>query len=450
MQHSSSVRLISAIAAVGGLLFGYDTGVISGALLFIKETWTLTAFEQGWIVSSVLVGAILGAVLSGNLTDRLGRKKIIVITALAFFVGSLATALARSPLELMIYRGLIGFAIGIASYTVPLYISEIAPDDKRGALVSLNQLAITVGIVLSYLIDGVFAKVEHGWRYMMGVGVVPALLLAAGMLLVPETPRWLISRGRAEKAKEALRRIYGDCDEAAEVSKIRGSMLHEEQGSFRELAAKWMRPALIVGIGLMFIQQATGINTIIYYAPTIFQLAGFESEVSAISATVGIGVINVLMTIVSIRLLDKLGRKPLLYIGLCGMIASLAVLGEAFYSGSAGGALKVVSVLSLIVYVAAFAVSLGPICWLVISEIYPTQIRGLAMSVATVANWGFNLVVALTFLPLVEFLGTAYTCWGFAVVGVWALWFCKAKVPETKGKSLEEIENNWRRMSTEP
>lgn len=450
MQHSSSVRLISAIAAVGGLLFGYDTGVISGALLFIKETWTLTAFEQGWIVSSVLVGAILGAVLSGNLTDRLGRKKIIVITALAFFVGSLATALARSPLELMIYRGLIGFAIGIASYTVPLYISEIAPDDKRGALVSLNQLAITVGIVLSYLIDGVFAKVEHGWRYMMGVGVVPALLLAAGMLLVPETPRWLISRGRAEKAKEALRRIYGDCDEAAEVSKIRGSMLHEEQGSFRELAAKWMRPALIVGIGLMFIQQATGINTIIYYAPTIFQLAGFESEVSAISATVGIGVINVLMTIVSIRLLDKLGRKPLLYIGLCGMIASLAVLGEAFYSGSAGGALKVVSVLSLIVYVAAFAVSLGPICWLVISEIYPTQIRGLAMSVATVANWGFNLVVALTFLPLVEFLGTAYTFWGFAVVGVWALWFCKAKVPETKGKSLEEIENNWRRMSTEP
>lgn len=450
MQHSSSVRLISAIAAVGGLLFGYDTGVISGALLFIKETWTLTAFEQGWIVSSVLVGAILGAVLSGNLTDRLGRKKIIVITALAFFVGSLATALARLPLELMIYRGLIGFAIGIASYTVPLYISEIAPDDKRGALVSLNQLAITVGIVLSYLIDGVFAKVEHGWRYMMGVGVVPALLLAAGMLLVPETPRWLISRGRAEKAKEALRRIYGDCDEAAEVSKIRGSMLHEEQGSFRELAAKWMRPALIVGIGLMFIQQATGINTIIYYAPTIFQLAGFESEVSAISATVGIGVINVLMTIVSIRLLDKLGRKPLLYIGLCGMIASLAVLGGAFYSGSAGGALKVVSVLSLIVYVAAFAVSLGPICWLVISEIYPTQIRGLAMSVATVANWSFNLVVALTFLPLVEFLGTAYTFWGFAVVGVWALWFCKAKVPETKGKSLEEIENNWRRMSTEP
>lgn len=450
MQHSSSVRLISAIAAVGGLLFGYDTGVISGALLFIKETWKLTAFEQGWIVSSVLVGAILGAVLSGNLTDRLGRKKIIVITALAFFVGSLATALARSPLELMIYRGLIGFAIGIASYTVPLYISEIAPDDKRGALVSLNQLAITVGIVLSYLIDGIFAKVEHGWRYMMGVGVVPALLLAAGMLLVPETPRWLISRGRAEKAKEALRRIYGDCDEAAEVSKIRSSMLHEEQGSFRELAAKWMRPALIVGIGLMFIQQATGINTIIYYAPTIFQLAGFESEVSAISATVGIGVINVLMTIVSIRLLDKLGRKPLLYIGLCGMIASLAVLGGAFYSGSAGGALKAVSVLSLIVYVAAFAVSLGPICWLVISEIYPTQIRGLAMSVATVANWSFNLVVALTFLPLVEFLGTAYTFWGFAVVGVWALWFCKAKVPETKGKSLEEIENNWRRMSTEP
>lgn len=448
MLHTSSVRLISAIAAVGGLLFGYDTGVISGALLFIKETWTLTAFEQGWIVSSVLVGAILGAVFSGNLTDRLGRKKIIIITALAFFVGSLATALARSPLELMLYRGLIGFAIGIASYTVPLYISEIAPDDKRGALVSLNQLAITVGIVLSYLIDGVFAKVENGWRYMMGVGVVPALLLAVGMLLVPETPRWLISRGFIDKAKAALHKIYGDCDEIAEVNKIQKGMLHEEQGSFKELTARWLRPALIVGIGLMFIQQATGINTIIYYAPTIFQLSGFESEVSAISATVGIGVINVLMTLVSIRLLDRLGRKPLLYIGLYGMILSLVVLSGAFYFGNtAGEALKVVSLISLVVYVAAFAVSLGPICWLVISEIYPTQIRGLAMSVATVANWSFNLVVALTFLPLVEFFGTAYTFLGFAIIGIWALWFCKVKVPETKGRSLEEIENTWRQMS---
>ena len=447
MQQTSSVRLISAIAAVGGLLFGYDTGVISGALLFIKETWPLSAFEQGWIVSSVLVGAILGAVFSGNLTDRLGRKRIILLTAMAFFAGSLATALARSPLELMLYRGLIGFAIGIASYTVPLYISEIAPDDKRGALVSLNQLAITVGIVLSYLIDGAFAQIEHGWRYMMGVGVVPALLLAAGMLFVPETPRWLISRSRTDQAKEALCRLYGNCDVNGEIEKIRGGMLHEEQSSFRELTAGWMRPALLVGIGLMFIQQATGINTIIYYAPTIFQLSGFESEVSAISATVGIGIINVLMTIVSIRLLDRLGRKPLLYIGLWGMIISLLVLGGAFFSGGSGGMLKIVSVASLLVYVAAFAVSLGPICWLVISEIYPTQIRGLAMSVATLANWSFNLIVALTFLPLIEFLGTAYTFWGFALVGFWALWFCRVKVPETKGRSLEEIENSWRQAN---
>lgn len=445
MQNKSSVKLISTIAAVGGLLFGYDTGVISGALLFIRETWTLTAFEQGWIVSSVLVGAILGAILSGSVTDRLGRKKIIVITALVFFAGSLATALAQSPLELMLYRGLIGFAIGIASYTVPLYISEIAPDDKRGALVSLNQLAITIGIVLSYLIDGAFAEVQNGWRYMMGIGIVPALLLAAGMALVPETPRWLISRGRTEQAKQALRKIYGDCDAAAEAAKIRSLMTYDAQGSFNELAARWMRPALLVGIGLMFIQQATGINTIIYYAPTIFQMSGFESGVSAISATVGIGLVNVLMTVVSIRLIDRLGRKPLLYAGLGGMIASLLILGGAFYyGGNSGLALKAVSFVSLVVYVAAFAVSLGPICWLIISEIYPTQIRGLAMSVATVANWSFNLIVALTFLPLVEYLGTAYTFWGFAAVGIWALWFCKTKVPETKGRSLEEIENHWR------
>lgn len=445
MQNKSSVKLISTIAAVGGLLFGYDTGVISGALLFIRETWTLTAFEQGWIVSSVLVGAILGAILSGSVTDCLGRKKIIVITALVFFAGSLATALAQSPLELMLYRGLIGFAIGIASYTVPLYISEIAPDDKRGALVSLNQLAITIGIVLSYLIDGAFAEVQNGWRYMMGIGIVPALLLAAGMALVPETPRWLISRGHTEQAKQALRKIYGDCDADAEAAKIRSLMTYDAQGSFNELAARWMRPALLVGIGLMFIQQATGINTIIYYAPTIFQMSGFESGVSAISATVGIGLVNVLMTVVSIRLIDRLGRKPLLYAGLGGMIASLLILGGAFYyGGNSGLVLKAVSFVSLVVYVAAFAVSLGPICWLIISEIYPTQIRGLAMSVATVANWSFNLIVALTFLPLVKYLGTAYTFWGFAAVGIWALWFCKTKVPETKGRSLEEIENHWR------
>lgn len=448
MQNTSSVRLIAAIAAVGGLLFGYDTGVISGALLFIKQTWVLTPFEQGWIVGSVLVGAVLGAVVSGNLTDRLGRRKIIIITALAFFAGSLATALAQSPLGLMLYRGVIGFAIGIASYTVPLYISEIAPDDKRGALVSLNQLAITIGIVLSYLVDGIFAKAEHGWRYMMGIGIVPALLLAAGMALVPETPRWLISRGQDDKAKKALRAIFGNCDAEAETAKIRGGMLHVEQGSFRELTARWIRPAVIVGIGLMFIQQATGINTIIYYAPIIFQMSGFESEISAISATVGIGLINVLMTVVSIRLIDKVGRKPLLYAGLSGMIASLLILGGAFYYKSGSGlVMQIVAVSSLVAYVAAFAVSLGPICWLVISEIYPTQIRGLAMSVATVANWSFNLVVALTFLPLVEYLGTAYTFWGFAAVGVWALWFCKEKVPETKGKSLEEIENHWRKCA---
>lgn len=438
------IYLIAAIVAMGGLLFGYDTGVISGALLFIKEEWTLTPICQGWLVSSVLVGAVLGSAFSGKVTDYYGRKNIIIITALIFFFGSIGTALAPSLEWLVFGRIIIGVAIGIASFAVPLYIAEISPDNIRGALVSLNQLAITVGILSSYLIDQYFASFDHGWRYMFFVGIVPALILGIGMIFLPDTPRWLMSKNLEDKAKEVLNKINNNDNTDIILKNMKKTLETESGNSWKELFLPYIRPAMIIGIGLMFFQICTGINTIIYYAPTIFQMAGFQSATAAISATVGVGVINVLMTIVSIKLIDKLGRKILLSVGLSGMILSLIALGFAFYATEAlGSALKWVAVGSLLTYIASFAVSLGPICWLLISEIFPLRIRGFAMSIMTVFNWGFNFVVVLTFLPLLQSLGTAVTFWMFALISIAGWIFNHYYVPETKGHSLEAIEEHW-------
>lgn len=437
------VYYIAGIAATGGLLFGFDTGVISGALLFIKKQWPLTAFSEGIVVSCVLVGAMLGSILSGKIADYYGRKNVIIATAIIFFIGSIATALAPSVELLIAGRVVIGFAIGIASFTVPLYISEISPSNVRGAMVSLNQLAITIGIVFSYLIDTLFAEVQHGWRFMFGVGVVPALILAIGMYFLPRTPRWLMTKNREEEARKVIEKI--ESKEAVEehIAEMKQTISEDKGGTIAELLQPWLRPALLIGILLMLFQQMTGINTVIYYAPTIFQMTGFKSELVAILATTGVGIINVIFTIVSIKLIDKLGRKPLLSIGFIGIVISLGILGLAFLlKDNLGDSLKWVAVGSLFLYIASFAISLGPICWLIISEIYPIKIRGVAMSIATFSNWLFNFIVALTFPTLVEIISPAKTFWLYALIGIAGFFFCKYYVPETKGHSLEEIEEH--------
>lgn len=444
-ENKKLIVLIAAVAATGGLLFGFDTGVISGALLFLKKDFGLDALSQEYVVSAVLVGCVIGAATSGRLADALGRKKVIIITACVFAAGSLWASLAQSVPVLLLGRATIGLAIGVASFTVPLYISEISPPSYRGALVSLNQLLITIGIVVSYLVDDLFAGTANTWRNMFMVGVVPAVVLGVGMLFLPETPRWLMSKGRRDAAVGVLTRLMGARAANVEADAIKESMAGEGGGTFAELFSGWMRPALFLGVGIMFVQQATGINTVIYYAPTIFQMAGFTSDTAAISATVGVGIVNVLMTIVSIRLIDKLGRKPLLSIGLIGMSASLFLLGLAFMlEQSVGGALKWITVGALVAYIASFAISLGPIAWLLISEIYPLKVRGLAMSVATLSNWGFNFLIALTFLSIIESFGKAGAFWLYAVIGAAGWFFCKYFVPETKGTPLEDIEENLR------
>lgn len=434
------VEITAAIAAMAGLLFGFDTGVISGAILFIKEAFGLAPFAEELLVSAALIGAVCGCILSGRVTDLIGRKRTILITAAIFILGSFLSAIATSFVALISGRIAIGVAIGVASYSAPLYISEMAPPNLRGGLVTLNQLAITVGILLAYVVDAVFAG-SGNWRWMFAFGVVPAVALEVGIALLPESPRWLLLHQYRAEGLQVLTRIRDTQDIQAEVDDI---IEHAKSGSgrFMDLISPTVLRVILCGVALAVIQQVTGINTVIYYAPTIFQQAGFHSALSSILATAGVGLVNVLMTIVSIPLLDKIGRRPLLLASLGGMGVSLVALGLGFAMG--GVALKWIGVLSLAIYIASFAIGLGPVFWLLISEIFPLSVRGQAASVATMANWLSNFVVSLTFLSLLKSLGDVWTFLLYAALSLVGLWFCFRFVPETKGVPLERIERDLR------
>lgn len=433
------VVFIASVAALAGILFGFDTGVISGAILFISKEFQLTPLSNGLVVSSVLLGALLGSSISGRVADRYGRRHLLIITALIFIIGTIASAMASDMVMLVCARIIVGIAIGISSFVAPLYISEIAPIKHRGALVSLNQLAITCGIVLSYIVDYIFAD-SGAWRWMLGLGVLPAIALLIGMMYLPYSPRWLALRGFSDRARLILQRIRGTEDVEVELAEIHRS-LAQEKANWRSLFQRWMRPALIVGLGLALFQQVTGINTIIYYAPTIFMIAGFKGAAAQILATMGVGVVNVVFTIISLPLIDKWGRRPLLLIGLTGMIISLAILSYTFHSATPE---KWLALASMILYIACFAISLGPIMWLVISEIFPLTIRGFASSLSIAASWGFNMIVALTFLSLVKTLGPGGTFLLYCIISILGWLFVYFMVPETKGISLEHIEVNLR------
>lgn len=437
--------VVAIIASLGGLLSGYDTGVISGALLFINESWELADTTQGILVSSVLIGAVIGAATNGVLADIFGRKKIIMATAVIFILGSIFCAFAPNIYVLIFSRIFVGFAVGIVNFVVPLYLSEIAPKHLRGTLVSLYQWAITAGILFSYFINAAFASAVYSWRWMLFAGVIPGLILFIGMCFMHDTPRWLVSKKRDDEAKEVFKKIEPDVDIDKEIKDIKSTIQTEvgkQEKKFR--LKKWMIMPFVVGIGIMFAQICTGINTIIYYAPTIFKNAGFESNITAIYATTGIGIINFLMTIVALFFTDKLGRKPLLYFGLTGVMLSLIALGCGFqFAEFFGPNLKWVTVGSLITYIICFAMSLGPIGWILVSEVFPLKIRGVAMSICTVTNFAFNFFVVSSFPILLHRIGGAWTFWGFSIVSFICIIFVYYCVPETKGISLEKIESNW-------
>jgi SP family galactose:H+ symporter-like MFS transporter len=435
------VRYAVGVAALGGLLFGYDTGVISGAILFVKKEFSLSSSMQEFVVSAVLIGAVAGAAVGGKLSQRFGRRRMIIFAGILFAAGALATALAQSINILIAGRTIVGFAIGGASFISPMYISEISPSKIRGSLVSFNQLALTIGIVVSYLVDYLLSG-SQDWRLMFGFAGIPATILALAMWRLPPSPRWLISQGKTEEARQILERIRSKSDVEDEVSDIKNSLKQQTAG-LQYLLSPNLRMALMVGIGLAVFQQLTGINTVIYYAPTILQSAGFTTAGSAIIATAYVGAVNVALTVVALRFLDRIGRRKLLLIGVMGQALTLVLLGLAFKLPQLSGAVGNLAVGSLMAYVGFFAVGLGPVFWLMISEIYPLMVRSTAMSIATVANWGVNLAVAITFLTLINKLGRPETFWIYAAVGFAAWVFVNRLVPETKGKSLEEIEAHW-------
>ncbi|WP_244226770.1 sugar porter family MFS transporter [Paenibacillus protaetiae] len=439
------VSLVSAIAAIGGLLFGFDTAVVSGAIGFLSDRFDLSKFEEGWAVSSLIVGCVVGAGFSGMLSDRFGRKKVLIVAALLFIIGSIGSAIPDTFSFYVIARMVGGLGIGITSTLCPLYNAEIAPAKYRGRLVALNQLATVAGISLVYFVNSGIAgmgddawDVANAWRWMFGVGVVPGLLFMVLLFFVPESPRWLIKQGKSLEALNILLKIHGEEDARKEVLEIKESF-KQENSSLKQIFSPGLRVALIVGVVLAVLQQVTGINAVLYYAPEIFQSMGTGTD-SSLVQTIFIGVVNVLFTILAIWLIDKVGRKLLLLVGSGLMTICLAVIGLAFHTGHTTGPLVLVFIL---IYVAAFAVSLGPVVWVVLSEIFPNRIRGRATAIASMALWAADYAVSQSFPPLLDSAGPAPTFWIFGVMGVITFFFTLRVVPETKGKSLEEIETSW-------
>lgn len=421
-------------ASLGGLLSGYDTGVISGALLYINQSFEMNSFLLGFLVSSVSIGAVVGALINGALIDKIGRKKIMLITAFVFIIASIFCYLSQNVLELILSRILIGCAVGAVSFAGPLYLSEISVKEKRGEIVSFHQLAITFGILFSYLTNYFCANLDNNWRVMLLVGAFPAIILFVAMLLFHDTPRWYVAKGKIDKAKSVLKKVDSTMDVEAEIKNIEATLNDNEQIRFEK---RFIMP-FVIGIGIMFAQIATGINAIIYYAPTIFKMVGFSSNQDVLFATVIIGLINFLMTFVAIALVDKIGRKPLLYIGLGGMLINLLILASSF--GFDFLFAKYLAVISCALYIVSFSMSLGPIGLLLVAEVFPLKYRGSAMSIAILSNFVFNFMVTGLFPISLHKIGGAATFLIFALICVISILFVKYVVPETKGVSLEEIE----------
>lgn len=434
------VYVVSMIAAVGGLLFGFDTGIISGAIDPLVAQFELDSWEKGWAVSSVLVGCIIGASFAGSLSDWRGRKKILIATAFFYALSAVLSSFPRNLTELVVARFIGGLAVGVSSMISPAYIAEIAPARIRGRLVSLQQMAIVVGIALSYVVSWLLVDIgQNNWRWMFVSEAFPALALFIALFFVPESPRWLTQRGHRGRALAILARVDGAAHARAEMVEIEEA-LAQEQGSVWELFRPGMRIALVIGVALAILQQITGINTVIYYGPTILKKAGYAAESAGLWAQVLVGTTNVVCTLFALWVIDKFGRKPLLLAGAAGM--GLCLVGAIFVLPSEQTS-RDIKLALFIGYIAFFAIGLGPTVWVLMAEIFPTKVRGRAMSIATVSLWVACFAVTQTFPPLIDKYNEK-VFWIYVAMCVVMVLFVAIVVPETKGKTLESIERMWR------
>ena len=449
---------VCLVTALGGFLFGFDTAVISGTVGFVKAQFALDAFEEGWFVAVALLGCIIGVAFSGILADRFGRKATLFLSALLFAASAFWCMVASEHVSLIVARFVGGLGIGVASMLAPLYISEISIPEYRGRMVTLYQFAITIGILTAYYSNALLLSWSQGgsvqgeflhwvvvsevWRGMFGMGVIPAVIFFALLFFIPQSPRWLTAQGKPDKARAVLARVTNEETAAREVADIQAA-LKEETGSVRQLFQPGLRLALFLGVGIAVLSQLTGINVIIYYGPKIFAEAGFKVAESLDSQVI-IGVTNVVATIFALWKIDHFGRRPLLLTGVIGMMIALLCIAGVFFAGSDGSPLLVVCIL---VYVTFFAFSFGCVTWTLLAEIYPTHIRGRAMSIATLSLWCGTFVVGQIFPWLLETLGGAGAFVLFALMCLPAIIIAWKFLPETKGKTLEEIERFWLRKA---
>jgi SP family galactose:H+ symporter-like MFS transporter len=433
------IRRVSFIAGLGGILYGFDMGVIAAALIYVRDAFHLSTWMQEVLVIAVLIGVMIGALIGGTVADRVGRRKTLVWGAILFIAGSILAPLSPNVYVLFVARTLLGIAVGFTSVTAPVYVSELAPPQSRGMLIGLYQFALTSGIALADLVGYWFAA-SHGWRWMFAFGLVPALLFLFMVLTVPESPRWLFAQNRVAEAELVLKSYTDEAGARLLLEDIRLSLMTKMERRWSALWSPAVRGSLFIAVGFMLLVPATGINAVLYYGPQIFSLAGISSDKSAIFATFLVAITNVLATVIALVLVDRAGRKPLLFAGLGGMTVALLMLAVCFHNQAAlGHSLGLIATSCLMFFITCYAFSLGPIAWILVSEVFPLRLRGRGVAAATLSFGTSNFIVSLTFLSLLKAAGTSLTFIIYGAFCILTLIFVRYVIPETKGRELESI-----------
>jgi len=433
------IRRVSFIAGLGGILYGFDMGVIAAALVYVRDSFHLSTWMQEVLVIAVLIGVMIGALVGGTIADRIGRRKTLVWGAILFIAGSVIAPLSPNVYVLFVARALLGIAVGFTSVTAPVYVSELAPPQSRGMLIGLYQFALTSGIALADLVGYWFAG-PQGWRLMFAFGLIPAVLFLFMVLTVPESPRWLFAQNRVAEAESVLRSYTDEAGTRLLLEDIRISLMTKMERRWSALWSPAVRGSLFIAVGFMLLAPTTGINAVVYYGPQIFALAGISSNKSAIFATLVVAITNVLATVIGLLLVDRAGRKPLLYVGIGGMTVALLVLSLCFHNQAAlGSSLGIIATVCLMFYITCYAFSMGPIAWIIVSEVFPLRVRGRGVAAATLSFGTSNFLISLTFLSLIKAAGNSLTFAIFAAFCILTLIFVRFVIPETKGRELESI-----------